>query len=154
MSIGYFADLADAEDYYALERLESTAWDDLGSGSGGGLKEKVIRQSYNRLYHDGHWDLPTYATASIAELIKLRIANAEMAYYLCVHLADEDRRKGIQAQGVIEAGIVKEKYAEKMLMEVPVPPAVIAILEPWSTDTNFAAVELVRDEEEEGIERR
>ena len=154
MSLGYFDDLADAEDYFALERLESTAWDDLGSGSGGGLKDRVIRQAYNRLYHDGRWDLPTYATASVSHLVKLRIANAEMAYYLCIHIADEDRRKGIQAQGVIEAGIVKEKYAESMLMEVPVPPAVIAILEPWSTDTNFAAVELVRDEEEEGIERR
>src|SRR4030042_324277 len=151
MSIGYFADLADAEDYFALERLTSEAWDDLGSGSGGGLKDRVIRQAPNRLYHDGRWGLPTYATASASDLVKLRIANAEMAYYLCIHLADEDRRKGIQAQGVIEAGIVKEKYAESMLMEVPIPPAVIAMIDSWTTDSNFAAVEIERDEEEEDL---
>lgn len=151
MSIGYFADLADAEDYFAIERLESAAWDDLGSGSGGGLKDRVLLNAYNRIYYDPRWDLPTYAVASPSEITKLRIANAEMAYYLCIHLADEDRRKGIQAQGVIEAGIVKEKYSEKALMDLPIPPFVIALLEPWSTDSNFAAINLIRDEEEEDI---
>ncbi len=149
MSIGYFADIADAEDYFSDERLETDAWDDLGSGSS--LKDKAVLMAYNRLYYDPRWSLPTYAGATAAELVKLRKANGEMAYYLALHLADEDRRKGIQAQGVIEAGIVKEKYSEGDLMNLPVPPFVIGLLAAWSTSQYFGAVEVVRDEEE-GIE--
>lgn len=151
MSIGYFADLADAEDYFGLERLESECWDDLGSGSGGGLKDRVLINAYNRIFYDSRWSLPTYASASATALVRLRKANGEMAYYLCQHLADEDRRKGIQAQGVIEAGVVKEKYSEAKLDSIPVPPFVVELLSPWTTTKRFGAVKLDRDEEDEDM---
>jgi len=148
MSIGWFADIADADLYFEEERLVTDAWDSLVE-SGSAEKTKVIKNAYNRLYHDERWELPTYAEAAAAELVKLRIANGEMAYYLAVHLSDEDRRKGIQAQGVIEAGIVKEKYAEGSLYALPVPPFVIAMLEPWAVPPTYAGlVEITRDEEE------
>lgn len=149
MSIGWFIDMNDADSYFQIERLETEAWDDLGSGTG--MKDKVIVQAYNRLYYDARWELPTYAEASAIDLVRLRKANAEMAYYLAVHLADEDRRKGIQAQGVITAGIVKEEYSEAMLMATPVPPVVIDLLSPWSSEETFGAINLVRDEDEEDI---
>ena len=148
MSIGWFADLADAEDYFIDERLETECWDDLLEST---LHQetKAIINAYNRLYYDTRWDLPTYITATVAELAILRIVNAEMAYYLACHMSDEDRRKGIQAQGVIEAGIVKEKYSEKMLMALPVPPVVAAMLTPWLVSTSFiSTANLSRDEEE------
>jgi hypothetical protein len=147
MSIGWFADLAQARDYFEDERLETEAWDDLFESSGV-LETKILKQAYNRLYYDSRWELPTYAEAKAADLVILQKANAEMAYYLAVHLADEDRRKGLQAQGVTQAGIVKESYSEKMLMEVPIPPIVIAMLAPWETERHFGAVDLERDEEE------
>jgi hypothetical protein len=144
MSLGWFDDLSDAEGYFADERLETSEWDALTSD----LKPKVLINAYNRLYYDPRWELPTYAEATPVELIKLKKANGEMAYYLAQHLADEDRRKGLQAQGVIEAGIVKEKYLADMLMELPVPPFVIVILSPWSTEEYAGALDLARDENE------
>jgi len=148
MSIGYFADIAEAETYFEEERLETEAWDNLTEDSTALQKSKVIRMAYNRIYYDPRWELPTYSEASASELMKLQKANAEMAYYLVIHLADEDRRKGLQAQGVIAAGIVKETYSEAQLMEVPIPPFVIAILSPWSIEEYAGAIDLARDEEE------
>ena len=149
MSLGYFDDLSDAEDYFEIERLETEAWDDLQEISGNLQKSKVLTMAYNRLYYDQRWDLPTYADATMAELVILQKANGEMAYYLALHLADEDRRKGIQAQGVIEAGIVKEKYSEGMLMSLPIPPCVEALLEPFEVQfPAFGVIDLARDEEE------
>jgi hypothetical protein len=146
MSIGWFASLSQARTYFEDERLETEAWDDLFLSTGT-LETKVLKQAYNRLYYDPRWSLPTYAEASADQLVELQKANAEMAYYLAVHLADEDRRKGLQAQGVTQAGVVKETYSEKYLMGVPVPPFVIAILKPWETAKPFGAVNVARDEE-------
>lgn len=145
MSVGYFVNIAAASAYFTAERLETWAWDDLADDA---TKTKAVKMAYNRLYHDPRWSLPTYAVATPAELEVLSIANAEMAYYLAVHIDDEDRRKGLQAQGVIKAGIVKEDYSEDMLMELPVPPIVIALLAPWLKERHFGAVDIERDEEE------
>jgi len=145
MSIGWFTDRADADKYFYEERLETEAWDDADDL----MKNKMLLNAYNRLYYDPRWDFPTYADATLAELIVLRKMNGEMAYYLAVHLADEDRRKGIQAQGVIEAGVVKEKYSEKMLMALPVPPIVEALAEDFEVEEPaFGVIDLARDEEE------
>lgn len=147
MSLGWFIDLAEANTYFAGERLETEAWDDLTPAAT--LKPKVIINAYNRLYYDIRWTLPTYANATAAEREILKRANGEMAYYLAIHLEDEDRRKGLQAQATIEAGVVKEKYDVGRLDEAPVPAVVIAMLAPWLTLlAEFGAVDLCRDEEE------
>lgn len=149
MALGYFVDLADAEDYFSDERLSTEAWDDLDNDSPYFQKNKVIVNAYNRLYYDPRWELPTYDEASATALVKLRKANGEMAYYLAVHLADEDRRKGLQAQGVIEAGVVKEKYSEDWLATLPIPPFVEALLDEWAVrGIQFGAADLARDESE------
>ena len=147
MSIGWFVDLDGARTYFEDERLETEAWDDLFA-SDGILETKVLIQAYNRIYYDPRWSLPTYAEASALILSELSKANAEMAYYLAEHLEDEDRRKGLQAQGVITAGVVKEQYSEKHLMDLPVPPFVIAILKPWSTERFAGVLEISRDDDE------
>ena len=145
MSLGWFDDLDDANDYFKLERLETWAWDELEDI----YREKVVNTAYNRLYYDPKKNLPTYTEAlGTSGHDKLKKANGEMAYYLCQHLADEDRRKGMQAQGVTEAGRVAEKYSEKMFTELPVPPFVEALLSEWSTEKHFGAIDLERDEEE------
>lgn len=147
MSIGWFANLTQARNYFDTERLETDAWDALFTTAGTD-EEKVLINAYNRIYYDSRWSLPTYAEASAAALVELQKANAEMAYYLAIHLADEDRRKGLQAQGVVKAGIVEEDYSTNNLMDLPVPPFVLAILEPWKTARAFGAVDLARDEDE------
>ena len=147
MAIGWFADLAAAEDYFADERLETEAWDDLDNA----LKTKALNQAYNRLYHSKEFILPTYTEASVADLVVLTKAQAEMAYYLAIHLDDEDRRKGLQAQAVTEAGIVKEKYDAEKLYDTAIPPFVRDLLCAYlagTPETYFGAVDICRDENE------
>jgi len=147
MSLGWFNDLADANLYFTNERLETESWDDLTPAAT--LKPKVVLNAYNRLYYDPRWILPTYVEATADELVILKKINGEMAYYIALHLADEDRRKGIQAQATIEAGVVKEKYDKDKLGDAPVPAVVIAMLDPWLVPlTMFGAFDLVRNEEE------
>jgi hypothetical protein len=72
-----------------------------------------------------------------------------MAYYLAGHLADEDRRKGLQAQAVTEAGIVKEKYDGAGLASIPIPGAVVDLLDEFEVgETPFYSVDIERDEDE------
>jgi len=116
-------------------------------------KTKALTQAYNRIFYSGLFELPTYAEASAAQLIVLQKAQAEMAYYLAQHLADEDRRKGLHAQGVTQAGIAKETYAESNLSDIPIPPIVAGILADYSTEGKALYVTAVdRDEDEESME--
>lgn len=128
---GWFPDYTDADNYFLLERIETEAWDDLDPLASAGLyKIKALMHAYNRLYYSPNFSLPTYTTATAAQLVILQKAQAEMAYYMAVHIwqGDEDRRKGIQAQGVIRAGIVQEDYLEAMMLEVPIPAPVWDLL--------------------------
>jgi hypothetical protein len=150
-AIGWFATIAEADAYFTDERLITTAWDAL-DGSGDTLKSKVLTQAYNRLYYSGLYELPTEAEATATQLVTLKKAQAEMAYYLAQHASDEDRRKGIQAQGVTVAGIVKETYGDGKISDIPIPPIVASFLEAYSTaGEEFYIAPVDRDEDEEDM---
>lgn len=148
MSIGWFDDLDDAQDYFDTERLNQSAWIALDDDD---KQEKVLTMGYNRIYYSDSYTVPTYADASAAQLIVLKKVCGEMAYYMCIHLGDEDKRKGLHAQGVLEADIVKEVYDRDMLKEIPIP----AIVHGWLVaggflaSQTFFAVGLRRNEDEE-----
>lgn len=146
MAIGWFLDLTDAKNYFINERLVTTSWDTLSDPGG---MTKAIKNAYNRIYHDPRYAVPTYAAATPAQLVVLKIVNGEMAYYLAQHLEDEDRRKGLQSQAVVEAGIVEEKYDKDKLYDLPVPAIVDALLEAegFVTEKAFGMVDIARDEE-------
>ena len=148
MAMGWFSDLNNAKDYFTFERLVTTAWDALVV-LGDPTATKAILNAYNRIYHDPRYDVPTYADATPAQKVVLRIVNGEMAYYLAMHLASEDRRMGLRAQGVIKAGIVKEDYKDD-LAELPIPPLIDAMLDDagFTTEKAFGMVDLARDEDE------
>lgn len=145
MSLGWFDDLANAKVYFTNERLVTTSWDALSDPIG---MTKAVKNAYNRIYHDPRYDVPTYADATAAQLIVLKIINGEMAYYLAQHLEDEDRRMGLRAQGVTKAGIVKEEYKDDVTL--PVPPLVDDMLEEegFVTEKAFGMVDIDRDEDE------
>jgi hypothetical protein len=144
MSIGWLSNLTDGEIYFTSERLVTNYWDSLPDDD---MKSSAILMAYNRLFYSTEFTLPDYASASVTQLVILRKANCEMAYYLLGHLEDEDIRKNLQAQGVVKAGIVKEDYSEDMLMEVPIPPWVYDLLKKggWHSKTTFKIVEIERD---------
>lgn len=147
MPIGWFDDLDDAKAYFTTERLITTSWDALADDP---TKTKAVINGYNRVFYDPRYDVPTYADASAEQLVILKKVNGEISYYLAQHLDDEDRRKGIQAQATITAGIVKEDYNPDDLMSLPVPPFVDAILDDagFLSEVAFGAVDINRDENE------
>jgi len=147
MSLGWFDDLTDAKAYFTTQRLVTTAWAAL-LVLGDPTAEKAVKNAYNRIYYDPRYAVPTYADATPAQLVVLKIVNGEMAYYLAQHMEDEDRRQGLRAQGVIKAGIVKEEY--KKDIELPVPPYVDALLdeEGFVSEKAFGIVDVDRDEDE------
>lgn len=145
--IGWCSNLAKANNYFTTERLVSTCWDGLET-SGDAKKTAALMMAYNRLYYGGEFNLPTYAVATAKQLVILVKAQCEMAYYLCVHQSDEDRRKGLNVQGVIKAGIVKETYHEDWLEKIPIPPIVWGMLKDYKTKKHFYGFDIERDEDE------
>ena len=144
MSIGWFSNLANAELYFTNERLVTTAWDNLSTDA---LKTKAVIQAYNRIFYHPQYNVPTYAAATAAQLVILKKVNGEMAYYLAQHLDDEDRRKGIQAQAVTDAGIVKEKYNKDLFDKLPVPAMVAELLDEFDElGEAMAMIPIDRDE--------
>jgi hypothetical protein len=146
--------LLQAESYFASERLNATAWDGLSVTSTKNEKEAVLLMAYNRLFYCGLFDLPTFASASAAQLIVLQKAQCEMAYYLALHSKDEDRRKGLHAQGVVGSNLVGETYVRfasdaMSLSDLPIPAFVAHLLKDYSTDAApFYAVDIDRREDE------
>lgn len=146
---GYFAAVGDADTYFLNERLYHDEWDGLTNAQ----KSAALEQGYNRLYYSREFILPTLAEATATELPVLRKANAEMAEYLAIHLRDEDRRKGIQAQGVVGAGVVGETYVrfdsdQIKLTDTPIPQFVRDLLCAYAVGSkkHFVAVDIGRDE--------
>ena len=136
--------LAEATSYFADQRLSTTAWDGLADDD---AKNKVLNNAYNRIKYCPKLSVP--ASPSAAELIKLKLGQWEFAYYLATHLADEDRRMGLQAQHVVGAGIVKETYDKDRLDEIPIPQFVLDILIDFNKYTDaFVMMEIDRDEDE------
>ena len=97
--------------------------------------------AYNWL-NAGGYGLPTVATQNMKD------AQCEMAMFLLQHQPDLDLRMGLQVQGVIAAGVVKERYKDDNSVELPIPPIVAKLLEEYSTDRPVYLVNLERNEEE------
>lgn len=149
--IGYLT-IADA-DFYFSTRLSADAWTSILPTSGDPKKTAALQTAYDRLYFSGLFNLPLFSNATADQLVVLKKAQCELSLYMLIHLADEDRRKGLQAQGVIAAGIVKEQYAEADLNYLPIPPFVAGLLEEFSTAiiSPFYISKIDRDENKEGM---
>ena len=145
MAVGWMDDIADADDYFFLERIASSGWDDLADDA---AKTRCLNNAYNRIYYSSKFDVPLVGDATAAQLVILKKAQCEMAEYLAIHLADEDRRKGLISQGVVSAGIVKEDYNKDMAGEVPMPSFVEDLLGGFVTERVFGMVDIDRDEDE------
>lgn len=139
--------LVEASTYFANNRLSTVHWDRLSTDD---LKNKVLNNSHIRITSDKRWSIPSSPTA--AQLLILKLAQQEAAYNLALHLADEDRRKGLQAQGVQQAGIVKEVYPAGTFLpdwieKIPFPAIVLNLLDQFLTAQPFYSKEIDRDEE-------
>ena len=91
-------------------------------------------------------DTPAFSFPTVVTAAMKRI-QYEMALFLLQHQPDIDLRMGLQAQGVSEAGIVKEKYGME-IAGIPLPPAVADLVKAFRTRHPLALVDLERDEEQ------
>lgn len=143
--IGWLTDVAEADTYFET-RYKSEAWDDVPEASGDYARTAVLTTAYNRIRYHGDFSIPISPT--VAQLAKLKDAQCEMAFYFVIHLADEDRRKGLTAQGVMAAGIVKETYDKDSLNKLPIPPSVTEILKDfYKYGEAMAMIPIDRDED-------
>jgi len=154
MSVGWMASVAAADTYFETERLESAFWDALTSASGDkDQKTAVLLQAYNRIRRCNDFTIPTTPTA--AQLAALQEAQCETAYYIAQHGKDEDRRKGLHAQGVVGANVIGETYVrfksdQVSLTDLPFPPVVYEIMKSAGLDNTpspIHVVEIGRDED-------
>lgn len=109
-------------------------------------KVAALVTAYNRIVNSGAFpDLPSTANQIMKD------AQCEMALFLICEGADLLRRKGLQAQGVLSAGIVKETYDPKMRGRMAFPAEVAKLLEAYAGDSDSVAFidDLTRDDEED-----
>lgn len=133
-------DITGADTYFTT-RAGAEDWAGLTSAQ----KQAYLTTGYNRLYYSNLFTLPTSPT--VAQLVILKIAQSEMAWYFKIHAQDEDHRKGIQAQGTVSAGIVSESYEKEMLTELPIPPFVKTLLKPWIKKKAAVMIDIARDDD-------
>jgi hypothetical protein len=148
--IGYLS-LADADLYFST-RLAAEPWTSIPADSNHIKKIAALTTAYDRLYFSGLFDLPLLLIATADQLVVLKKAQCELALYMLLHLADEDRRKGLQAQGVTVAGIVKETYKDTDMNYLPIPPFVIGLLAEFAIeDSPFYVSSIDRDEDNDSM---
>lgn len=132
--------LANATTYFST-RAGASDWATLSDPT----RTIYLTTAYNRIYFDPRWTIP--AIPSAEQKIKLAYALEETALYLYTHVEDENRRKGLQAQGVTQAGIVKETYDKDFLSKIPLPPEAEAVLESlFTSKKRIYAIDIDRRE--------
>ena len=142
MAVGWMTNVAEADTYFTT-RLGSDPWTSLSSAN----KTAALTTAYDRLRYCDDFSIPSSPTA--AQLALLKDAQCEMAIYLAIHLEDEDRRKGLQAQGVVGAGMVKETYDKEWLDKLPIPSVIYHILDDFRKyKSPLHLVDIDRDEDE------
>jgi hypothetical protein len=105
----------------------------------------LLTTAWNRILHDPRWTIP--ASPGAAEKAKLAYAQELTAWYMHTHIEDEDRRKGLQAQGVIQSGLVQETYDRDRLDIIPLPAEALAVLNELFNDAKpFYAIDVDRRE--------
>jgi hypothetical protein len=110
-----------------------------------GDSDKLLTRAWYRILYDPRWTIP--AAPAAADKAKLAYAQEMTAWYMHIHVDDEDRRKGLQAQAVTQAGIVQETYDKDRAAEIPLPPEAIGILDSmFTTKKPFYVMDIDRRE--------
>ncbi|MFA5456869.1 MAG: hypothetical protein WC261_04465 [Synergistaceae bacterium] len=127
--------VAEAELYFEA-RLNATSW----TGATATQKIQALIMAYRQL-NSGQYSFPTVVVDT------MKYAQLEQALFLLAYSADIDARMALQAQGVTEAGIVKEKYSSAGTIPI------CAIAQAWIKDCalvedNLFCGDVRRDEEQ------
>ena len=136
-----WATITDANTYFTTRAGKAmTVWPTLTDP----VKQSYLTTSYKQISRDPQWSIP--ASPAAAQLILLQDAQCELSWHFHIHINDQDRRKGIQAQGVIEADVVGEVYEKDYMDKVSYPAYVKKLLDGFDTHVSFGVTEIGRDE--------
>ncbi len=128
--------VAEANTYMGDRIKAGDYWTD-----GAGDNEDALITAYKWL-NAGKFSFPDTSTQPMKD------AQCEMALFLLQHQPDLDLRMGLQVQGVIAAGVVKERYKDDNYVEMPIPPVVQKLLAAYDTDRPIYLINIERNEEE------
>lgn len=132
--------VAEANEYMDSRFGSWEFWDDETN------KQAALITAYKRIKDTGVFsNLPDVATQNMKD------AQCEMALFLAAEGGDILRRGALQAQGVMEAGVAKEKFDKSARRTIAFPPEVLKLLEEYAgdVDTNLFYDDLERDDDED-----
>lgn len=131
--------VAQADDYMDSRYGSWEFWDDSTN------KEAALITAYKAIVESGFFNnLPTIANQTVKD------AQCELALFLVAEGGDILRRKGLQAQGVVGAGVAKETYDPNARGNLSFPPEVLVLLKDYTTSMDNAyAIDLTRDDAED-----
>jgi len=132
-----WATIAEAEIYFRTRLGASTFWNNSAD------KPAALVTAYKYLINCGLFYFPDTATEVMKD------AQCEMALFLLQHMADMDARKGLQAQGVTQAGIVQESYDKDKAGEMAIPAIVSNMLEEHETGSPLYQADAKRHDHHE-----
>lgn len=118
----------------------------------GAEKEAALQTAYNDLVYCGRFLFPDMATQAMKD------AQCEQALFHLLEGSGIDARMGLQVQGVVQAGIVKETYqgfqrgSNKNSVVIPICPLAASMLASIRNDSNAYLIDIERTENEEDTE--
>jgi hypothetical protein len=134
-----WASWQEAEDYFATRFGVGTNWSALTDAN----KIAALISAYRQLINCSDF---TIAADDVTDVVKN--AQCEMALFLIIHQTDMDARKGLQAQGVTQAGIVGETYDKDMASRAAVPAMIRSMLTDYESGSPLLQADAERDDEE------
>ncbi len=132
----------EAEDYFAVRFGVGTNWSGLSDAN----KIAALISAHRYINSLENYTFPT-EVADITQAMK--DAQCEMALFLVIHQVDMDARKGLQAQGVKQAGIVQETYEDGAGGAISIPATVRSMLSDYATGSPLLAANVERDDDED-----
>jgi len=128
--------LAEANTYFTTRLGCAAYWNTAAS------KEAALVTAFKQIIGSGLFDISASATEQ-----EIKDAQCEMALFLLIHQADMDARAGLQAQGVIKAGIVQEEYDPAAAGKPMIPANVMALLSAYTSVNPLFSAEITRDDD-------
>ena len=135
--------VADATTYFATRYGAGDQWGtSIPSETN---KEAALITAYNQIQSCKLFEIGTVTQ-------DVKNAQCEQALFIIIHQTDSDSRMGVQAQGVLAAGIVKETYKASSGGEIPISPIAKRMLETAGAFTGRKlayVMDIDRDEDED-----
>jgi hypothetical protein len=134
----------DANIYFGT-RISSADW----AAAADADKDKALQTAFRQIKYNTDYEIPSETSDN------LKYAQCEQAVFLIKFATAISYRKGLQAQGVTAAGIVKETYSEAKLDELAICAEAKLFLKGYIAGNGAALLNLEEDEtcDVDGVEK-